>query len=312
MVFMAHPSAAATTREAVRICSTALAQAGLPADAVTMVEASGSEAAVELMRHHDIDLLVVTGGGAVVAEAMKTPVKAICAGPGNTPVVVDGTGCLRTAAECIVLGSSFDNTIGCVQEKEVFVPRSHSGDLVEAMTGHGAYLASPAQLDKLTDLLLTDPQPGVASGVNRDFIGQDASKILAAIGIQAPDARSVIALVDEDHPFIWSEMLMPVLGICPTSTASHALDLALRAEAGNRHSAVIHSRDREFMAAAERALDVTVLVRNSPSFASVGVGSAQPFTVTLASRSGEGPTTARNFVRHHHVIDSITDGLAGV
>ncbi|MFT4127956.1 MAG: aldehyde dehydrogenase family protein, partial [Gordonia sp. (in: high G+C Gram-positive bacteria)] len=313
VVFMSHPSAARTTAEAVRICSQALASAGLPADAVTLVTASGSRAAVAVMNHPDLDLLVVTGGGAVVAEAMKVPVKAICAGPGNTPVIVDGTGSIAAAATCIHRGSSFDNTIGCVQEKEVFVPHVHAAELVSALVDQGAYLVSPAELERLTELLLTDPHPGRAAGVNRDLIGRDATAILAAIGVRPPgDPRSVIAVVEPDHPFIWSEMLMPVLAICPVGSPDDALAKAVAAEGEHRHSAVIHSRDPAFLAAAEAALDVNVLVRNAPSFASVGVGSAQPFTVTLASRTGEGPTTSRNFVRHHHVIDSIVDGPSGV
>lgn len=313
VVFMSHPSAIRTTAETVKLCGDALMRAGLPADAVTLVQASGSEAAVELMRHPDIDLLVVTGGAGVVAEAMKVPVKAICAGPGNTPVIVDGTGSLSAAASSIYLGSSFDNTIGCIQEKEVFVPHQHAAELVEALQAQGAYLASPHDLDSLTNLLLTDPKPYVASEVDRDFIGQDAERILQEIGVGVRGAgpRSIVAVVEPDHPFIWSEMLMPVLAICPTASASDALDKALEAEKGNRHSAVVHSRDPEFLMATERALDVNVLVRNSPSFASVGVGSAQPFTVTLASRTGEGPTTARSFVRQHHVIDAIADGTTG-
>ncbi|QKT08256.1 aldehyde dehydrogenase family protein [Gordonia sp. X0973] len=313
VVFMAHPSAARTTGATVEMCSRALAGAGLPADAVTLVEASGSEAAVELMRHPDIDLLVVTGGGGVVAEAMKVPVKAICAGPGNTPVIIDETADPSAAAACVYLGSSFDNTIGCVQEKEVFVPHAAAKDFVTAMGSAGAHIATPTEIDALTDLLLTDPRPRTGSPVNRDFIGRDASVILDAIGSPgaAGDPRSVVAVVEPNHPFIWSEMLLPVLAVCPTASADDALEKALEAEHGNRHSSVIHSRDPRFLAACEQALDVNVLVRNSPSFASVGVGSAQPFTVTLASRTGEGPTTARDFVRHHHVIDSISNGWAG-
>ncbi|GAA4387386.1 aldehyde dehydrogenase family protein [Tsukamurella soli] len=313
VVFMSHPSAARTTAAAVDICSQALAGAGLPADAVTLVTASGSEAAVELMRHPGIDLLVVTGGGGVVAEAMKVPVKSICAGPGNTPVIVDETADPTAAAACIYLGSSFDNTVGCIQEKEVFVPHRAAKGLVSALAAAGAHIATAAEIDALTDLLLTDPRPGQSSAVARDFIGRDASLILDAIGSSgaATLPRSVVAVVEPDHPFIWSEMLLPVLAVCPTASATDALDKALEAERGNRHSSIVHSRDPRYLAACERTLDVTVLVRNAPSFASVGVGSAQPFTVTLASRTGEGPTTARNFVRHHHVIDSISNGSAG-
>jgi acyl-CoA reductase-like NAD-dependent aldehyde dehydrogenase len=305
VVFMPHPNAEQSTREAAELCSRVLAENGLPADAVTIVKEPSIDAAKALMRVEDVDLLVVTGGAAVVAQALRAPVRAICGGPGNTPVIVDDTANLAMAASCIFRGAAFDNTIGCVQEKEVFVQREIASELIGGLGAQGAYVASAAEVEALTQALVEQREPaGKASHVRKQFVGVDASKILAEIGVRS-DARLVVCEVDDQHPFVWSEMLLPVLSVCPTGSWRESLDLAVRAERGFRHSSSIHSRSIERMRAYEDALDVAMMVRNAPSFAAVGVGSAQPFTVTLATRTGESSTTVRTFTRAHWISDAL-------
>ena len=97
------------------------------------------ESAGELMKHPRIRLLVVTGGGAVVAAAMNSGKRAICAGPGNPPAVVDETADIEKAGRDIVFGHSFDNNVICTDEKEVIAVDSIADALKGAMKKAGAF-----------------------------------------------------------------------------------------------------------------------------------------------------------------------------
>ncbi|RMG18565.1 MAG: aldehyde dehydrogenase family protein, partial [Deltaproteobacteria bacterium] len=118
VVFNVHPAAKRTCRFFVEALNDAIVAAGGPENLLTMVGEPSIESAQALMRHPGIRLLVVTGGGGVVKAAMQSGKRAICAGPGNPPCVVDETADLDRAADGIILGGSIDNTIICTAEKE--------------------------------------------------------------------------------------------------------------------------------------------------------------------------------------------------
>src|SRR5207247_11232842 len=100
-------------------------------------------------------LLCVTGGPAVVKAAMQTGKRAICAGPGNPPVVVDDTACLKRAAKSIIEGAAYDNNLLCIGEKEVFVLDRVADQLMSEMERAGAVRLNGAQLDRLTKATVT-------------------------------------------------------------------------------------------------------------------------------------------------------------
>ncbi|MCI0494067.1 aldehyde dehydrogenase family protein, partial [candidate division KSB1 bacterium] len=118
VVFNVHPGVKKTSIKNINLINQAITQVGGPANLVTGIAEPTVESAQQLMRHPGVRILVITGGGAVVKEAMNSGKRAICAGPGNPPVVVDETADLERAGEFIVKGASFDNNIICVDEKE--------------------------------------------------------------------------------------------------------------------------------------------------------------------------------------------------
>ena len=140
VVFCVHPLAKRCSMETVALLNKAIMSAGGPPDVVTCLSNPSIDTAQEVMAHPLIRLLVVTGGGAVVKAAMASGKRAICAGPGNPPAVVDETAHIEQAARHIVLGASTDNNIICVDEKEAIVVSSVADRLVRAMQAQGAVL----------------------------------------------------------------------------------------------------------------------------------------------------------------------------
>ena len=195
------------------------------------------------MNHPGVRVVLVTGGPAVVREALRTGKRAITAGPGNPPAVVDQTADVERAGRDIVRGASFDNNLVCIDEKVVLVVETVADRLIRAMTQNGAYLLREHELRHLERVIFTEPgQPGKPGVMNPAWIGRDAATILAEIGVQAdPAPRLLIADVPRDHSLAWTEQMMPVLPIVRVGTVDQAIDLAVRMEHDFRHTASIHS-----------------------------------------------------------------------
>ena len=166
------------------------------------------------MKHPLIRLLVVTGGPGVVQAAMNSGKRAICAGPGNPPAVVDATADIEKAGRDIVLGHSFDNNVICVDEKEVIVVDAVAEALKVAMKRAGAVELRPATSAAPGERAIFEKNAGPRGHavVNRKLVGKDASVILKELGIPAgPEVRCVLVEVPNDHPLVWTEQMMPVL-----------------------------------------------------------------------------------------------------
>jgi propionaldehyde dehydrogenase len=230
--------------------------------------------------------------------------KAIGAGAGNPPVIVDDTADIAKAAKDIVAGASFDNNLPCIAEKECFAFNNIADELISNMTKNGAYLIKGKDVDRLRDVCLV--QKNGKWDINKDWVGRDASLFLKAIGIEA-DARLVICETDFNHPFVQVEMMMPVLPIVRVDNIDEAIELACKAEHGNRHSAHIHSKNVDRLTAFARAVETTIFVKNAPSYAGIGAGGEGHTTFTIAGPTGEGLTSARSFTRQRRCV--MADGL---
>jgi propionaldehyde dehydrogenase len=112
----------------------------------------------------------------------------------------------------------------------------------------------------------------------------------------------VIAEVPDGHPFVVTEMLMPVLGIVRVRTIEEAIDKAIAAEAGCRHSAMIHSQNVTHLSMAARALNTTIFVKNAPSYSGLGFKGEGYATLTIATPTGEGLTSAKSFTRARRCV----------
>ncbi len=301
VVFNPHPSATKASQEAMRVMNEAIVSAGGPATLITTVKTPTLESGKIIMEHKDIKLLSVTGGEAVVKVAMKVGKKVIAAGPGNPPVIVDDTAIINQAAQDIVDGASFDNNVLCIAEKEVFAFDNIFDTLMQEMEKNGAYRISGADIDKVVATTLVNKDGKYV--INRNYVGRDATVILRDSGVQfTGNPRLVIAEVDRFHPFVMVEMLMPVLGMVRVKNIQEAIIEAVRAEQGCWHSAMIHSTNVKNMSAAASALNTTIFVKNGPSYAGLAVDGEGYTTLTIATPTGEGLTSAKTFTRARRCV----------
>ena len=296
VVFNPHPAAKRASQEAMRLMVEAIVSAGGPKTLVTTVKEPTLESGQAIMTHKDIPLLSITGGEAVVKVAMKTGKKVIAAGPGNPPVIVDDTADIPEAAKRIVAGASFDNNVLCIAEKEVFVFDSVCDRLMSEMEKCGCFRISGADIDRV--LAATLVQKDGKYVINRKMVGHDAAVILRQAGISfTGDPRLIICETDRNHPFVMTEMLMPVLAVVRVRNIDEAIEEAYRAEQGCKHSAMIHSTNVHNMSRAARRLNTTIFVKNSSSFSGLGFDGEGYTTMTIATPTGEGVTSARSFTR---------------
>ena len=309
LVFNVHPNAKAVSVRTIGIINRAIVDAGGPVDLVTTVPEPTIESAQQLMNHPGVRILLVTGGPGVVDEARRTTKRAILAGPGNPPVVVDATADLELAGREIVRGASFDNNLICTDEKEVFVVASVADRLLDAMAANGGYLLAEHQLAKIERLIFTEAaHDGRPGRINPRWIGQDAGAILSEIGV--PDAdhvRLVVADVPVEHSLIWTEQMMPVMPVARVADVDRAIELAVRAEHGCGHTASIFSHNVDTITRMARAIDVSIFVANAATLAGLGDGGEGFTSFSIASPTGEGLTRPRSLSRERRL--AIAGGL---
>lgn len=304
VVFNVHPYAKNCCMQTIALLNKAIVGAGGPPNVICGVANPTIESAQELMKHPGIRLLVVTGGPDVVRVAMNSGKRAICAGPGNPPVVVDETADIDKAAREIIWGASTDNNIICTDEKETIVVASVADRLLESMGRAGAVVLPRERLPELEKVIFTEIKgPRVKSWINKSLIGKNASVILAKMGMNVPDSVRLIAVeVDENHPLVWTEQMMPVMPVVRVPNVDRAIDLAIEAEGGNRHTAVMHSNSIVALSRMAKECDCSIFVKNGRSQAGLGLDGEGYCSFTIASPTGDGMTGPRSFSRWRRCV----------
>jgi len=304
IVFNVHPSAKNVSLYNIGLLNDAIREAEGPANVITTIAEPTVESAQQLMKHKDIRLLVVTGGAGVVREAMTSGKRAICAGPGNPPVVVDETADIEQAAKGITSGASLDNNIICVDEKEVFVVASVADQLLAAFTRCDAVVLNPQQISQLEKVIFSENKgPGKPAVMNKDYIGKNAKVILQQIDINVEDkVRLAVAPVPVEHPLVWSEQMMPILPVVRMPDADSAIDIAIKAEHGFKHTAVMYSKNLDNLSRMAREANCSIFVKNGPSYSGLGHGGEGFCSFSIASPTGEGLTNPRSFSRERRCV----------
>tara|TARA_R110002096_G_scaffold44526_13_gene120465 strand:- start:36423 stop:37865 length:1443 start_codon:yes stop_codon:yes gene_type:complete len=293
VVFNVHPAARHVCNWLVHLLNEAIVGVGGPRDCLVSVDEPTIESANTLFKHPNVRLVVVTGGPGVVAAAMKSGKKTIGAGPGNPPALVDETANLANAAKAIIKGASVDNNIVCIAEKEIIAVDSIADELKHNLCNSGALLLTGQQVRDLEGVVLK------GDGVNKDYVGKDASVIAAQIGLRGhgSDLRVLLCEVDEQHPFVQHELLMPVLPMVRVPNITEAMAAAVRVEHGFHHTATMHSTNIDNLSAFARVCNCSIFVKNDACLAGLGLGGEGYTSFTIASPTGEGLTTAVHFTR---------------
>ena len=300
VVFNPHPAAVKTSQFAVNMLNEASLEAGGPDNIACTVAKPTLESSNFMMSHKDIQLIAATGGPGVVTAVLSSGRRGIGAGAGNPPALVDETADIRKAAEDIVNGCTFDNNLPCIAEKEVVAVDSVVSELMHYMVSEqGCYHASPEEVLKLENTVLTP------KGLNRKCVGRDAKTLLGMIGVTVPDnIRCIIFEGKKEDKLISEELMMPILGIVRAKDFDDAVEQAVWLEHGNRHSAHIHSKNIDHITKYAKAIDTAILVKNAPSYAALGFGGEGYCTFTIASRTGEGLTSAKSFTKQRRCVMS--------
>ncbi|MEZ6062285.1 MAG: aldehyde dehydrogenase family protein [Planctomycetaceae bacterium] len=299
LVINPHPSGAKIAAEGVRRFNRAIYQATGLRNLATIIGSPTIESAQAIFDHRGVRLLVVTGGPAVARAALRSPKRAIVAGPGNPPVVVDGTADPDSAARSIVAGAAFDNNLLCIGEKEVFAVRDIFDSLMEAVGNNGGYRLNAQQVRQFTEKAFAPPSdPGGHHVLNRDYIGRDPSWLAAQIGIDVPANTQILyGETDEHNPFVSEEQMMPFVPFVRCNCADHAIALAKKYEHGFGHTAIIHSKDVKTITKMGRIMNTTLFVKNGPSMAGLGLGGEGFLSFSVATPTGEGVTSPMTFTR---------------
>jgi aldehyde dehydrogenase len=294
-VFNAHPSGMRIAAEGVRRFNQAISRDIGIENLLTIVETPTLETAQQLFEHRGVKLLVVTGGPAVARAALASPKRAIVAGPGNPPAVVDATACLDKAARSIVDGGAYDNNLLCIGEKQVFAVAEIFDKLMDAMGRFGGYRLTPSQIDALTRAAFVKGDDGKPH-VNKDLVGKDPDVLGRHAGVEVPKGTQLLyGETGFEHPFVDQEQMMPFVPFVRVPDVARAIELARESEHGFGHTAVLHSRDTAVMQRMGRAMNCTIFVVNGPSTAGLAPPAVGSFSI--AGPTGEGVTTPLTFTR---------------
>ncbi len=305
-----HPSGRRIAAEGVRRFNQAISSdLGLD-NLICVVTEPTIESANALFTDPDVSLICVTGGPAVGRAAMMQAKRAIVAGPGNPPVVVDETADLDRAARSIILGGAYDNNLLCIAEKEVFVVAQVFDAMMAAMERAGAVRLSASEIDALRRVAIVSVGEGDQKHdvPAKDFIGQDAAVLARAAGRKvAPGVELLFGETDESNPFVPVEQMMPFVPFVRCRDVDQAIALARKNEHGFRHTAIIHSNNVTNMTKMGKALDTTLFVKNGPCMAGLGLGGEGYCSFSIAGPTGEGITTPLTFTRERRcsMIDNL-------
>lgn len=298
VVFSPHPGAIQSCLRTVRILNKAIHDTGGPNNLIATLIKPNLESTDAMINNKKVRMIVATGGPAIVKKVLSSGKKAIGAGAGNPPVVVDETADIKKAARDIIAGCCFDNNLPCIAEKEVLAVEQIYENLIHEMNTNGnVYELNSYEIDKLVDTVLIkkDEKTYVP---NKKYIGKDAEVILKAIGVVPPKGvECIICRTENDHPFVQEELMMPILPIVKVKDVDEGIRIAVLDEHGNRHTAMMHSKNVDNLTKMARVIDTTIFVKNAPSYAGIGFGGEGWTTFTIAGPTGEGITNACSFTR---------------
>jgi aldehyde dehydrogenase len=300
LVVNPHPSGKKVATEGVRRFNEAIHRDLGIDNLICIIAEPTLDSAAAIFKHRDIALICVTGGAAVARAALNSGKRAIVAGPGNPPVVVDETADLDRAARSIIRGASYDNNLLCIAEKEVFVVAEVFDKMMAAMERAGAVRLKADEVDRLTRAAIVPVGEGEHKhdAPAREFLGQDAAVLARAAGRQLPPQTELIfGETDESNPFVPVEQMMPFVPFVRVRDVEEAIAKAKHYEHGFRHTAIIHSTNVRNMTRMGQILDTTLYVKNGPCMAALGLGGEGYISFSIAGPTGEGVTTPLTFTR---------------
>lgn len=295
-----HPRTKKTSIAVVEAMRAGLRKIGAPEDLILVIERPSIVKTEELMRQ--ADLVVATGGSAMVKAAYSSGTPAFGVGVGNSVHVVDETADLDDAAQMIARAKAFDYATSCLADNAVVAEASIYDSLVEKMVAKGGYLCSAEEKARLQAVMW--PNGGHIPTI--DIIAKSAPTIAEMAGIALPEGRTFL-IVEEDgygeHKPFSGEKLSPVLALYRYSSGiSKAIDLVngIIGYQGLGHTCGIHtSNPANVDALAFQTKTARVIVNQNLNEGAGSPRNGMPYTLSLSCGTWGGNITTENVnVRH--------------
>lgn len=266
IIFSPHPRAQKCTTEAARVVRDAAVAAGAPEDIIGWIDEPTVQLSQALMQHHDIKLILATGGPRMVRAAYSSGRPSLGVGAGNTPALIDESAHIKMAVSSIILSKTFDNGMICASEQSVIVVDSIYDRVREEFLARGAYFLTPEETDRMGEVLFVDGH------LNADIVGQTVKKLGHLAGLDLPeDIRVIIGerpQIDERDPFS-HEKLSPVLAMYRAKDFEDAVFKAEQlVELGGRgHTAALYTspRNTDHIKKFEATVETARVLINTPS-----------------------------------------------
>ncbi|MFT5114121.1 MAG: acetaldehyde dehydrogenase/alcohol dehydrogenase [Parasphingorhabdus sp.] len=311
IILCPHPGSKAVCSDAACTLAAAAVSAGAPPGLILVVDEPTLPLIDIFMTSEVVDLIVATGGPAVVKAAYQSGNPAIGVGSGNAPVLVDDTADLRKTARRIVESKAFDNSILCTNESTVLAFEQIADELLNQLKIAKAHICSPEEVQKLRSLLYSN------GAFNSDMIGKDASRIAQAAGFRAEGAEILLAQVDLIQPeeVLIREKLCPVLAFGRVKDLDEAMAAArsVMRNSGKGHSAVVHSKsERNVLAFADAVPALRICVNVGLSLGASGfdtnLGPSMTIGTGFAGGSSVGDNlTPQNFINMARIAYNKSD-----
>ena len=224
IIISPHPRAKNSTIEAARVVLEAAVKAGAPEGIIGWIDQPSVELSQNVMRESDI--ILATGGPAMVKAAYSSGRPALGVGAGNTPAIIDETAHIKMAVNSILLSKTFDNGVICASEQSIVVLEQVYDEVKKELAERGAYILKGEEIDKVRSIILNEK-----GGLNADMVGQSAYKIARMAGVNVPESAKVlvgeVTSVELEEPFS-HEKLSPVLAMYKATSFEDALNKADR------------------------------------------------------------------------------------
>ena len=288
IIISPHPRAKKCTYDAAMVVLNAAVKAGAPEDIIACLKEPSIEKTQLLMKNADV--ILATGGPAMVKAAYSSGKPALGVGPGNTPVIMDESADVKLAVSSVIHSKTFDNGMICASEQSVIVLDKIYDEVKKEFAYRGCYFLKPAELDKLRKIILNDN-----GTVNAKIVGQKPVTIAKLAGVDVPASTKVllgeVKSVEKSEPFA-HEKLSPVLAMYRAKDFDDALDKAekLVADGGYGHTSSIYLNKRdneEKLAKFQARMKTCRILVNTPS-SQGGIGDLYNFKLTPSLTLGCG------------------------
>ena len=298
IIIAPHPKAAKCSGLTVKLINEAIAKFNVPEGLVQILEAPSVEKTQELMG--SCDVVVATGGMAMVKAAYSSGKPSFGVGAGNVQVILDREIDFLEAAGKVVKGRTFDNGIICSGEQAFIYHQADRAEVMASFRAHGAYIVPDEDRDKIVNAIFEN------GSLARDTVGQSVAFIANKAGLEIPEGTKVLVLEARGFgsaDLVSREKMCPVLAAFSYQTLDEAIHIAttnLLLE-GSGHTAGIHSNNQEHINLAGTRIPVSRLIVNAPCATTAGgsVEGGLAFTNTLGCGSWGGNSISENFTFKH-------------